>query len=112
MGRIVLASTIGASSDPTIPYLYSRWMAEEEAARSPVPHTILRFSIAFGKGDEFLNRIAALVKASPLVPVAGDGAARFQPIAVEDVARCLTTALERDDMADDLRAWLSERISG
>ena len=98
VGRIVFASTIGASSDPTVPYLYSRWMAEEEAARSPVPHTVLRFSIGFGEGDEFLNRIAALVKASPLVPVAGDGAVKSQPIAVDDVARCLTTALERDDM--------------
>jgi NADH dehydrogenase len=42
--------------------------------------------------------IAAQVKLFPVVPIAGDGTARFQPIAVEDVARCLVDALERDDV--------------
>ena len=43
--------------------------------------------------------LAAQVKAFPVVPVAGNGKARFQPIAVEDVARCLVEAYERDDIA-------------
>ena len=95
--RIVHASTIGATSDPAVPYLYSRWMAEQETIRSPVPYTILRFSVGFGEGDEFFNVMAAQVKLSPLVPVAGDGSASFQPIAVEDVAACLVAASETDD---------------
>ena len=98
VGRFVLASTIGADSDPSIPYLYSRWLAEQETERSPVPHTIVRFSVAFGEGDEFFNMMAAQVKAFPLVAIAGDGTARFQPIAVEDVAGCLVGALESDDV--------------
>jgi len=98
VGRFIYASTIGADSDPSIPYLYSRWLAEQETERSPIPHTIVRFSVAFGEGDEFFNMIAAEVKLFPVVPIAGDGTARFQPIAVEDVARCLVEALERDDV--------------
>jgi NADH dehydrogenase len=34
--RFIHASTLGAGSDPAIPYLYSRWMAEQEVARSPL----------------------------------------------------------------------------
>jgi NADH dehydrogenase len=37
-----------------------------------------------------------MVKALPVVPLPGDGSARFQPIAVGDVARCLVAALHSD----------------
>jgi uncharacterized protein YbjT (DUF2867 family) len=94
--KFVHASTVGATSDPGIPYLYSRWMAEQEVERSSLPHTIVRFSVGFGEGDEFFNTIAALVKVAPIVPVAGDGKALFQPIAVEDAARCLVAALDSE----------------
>ncbi len=94
--RIVYASTIGATSDPSVPYLHSRWMAEEEVMNSPIQHTIVRFSVGFGEGDEFFNVLAALEKASPFVPVAGDGQAKFQPISADDVAKCLVAACEMD----------------
>jgi len=97
--RIIFVSAIGAGPDPAVPYLHSRWMAEQEVERSPVSHTIVRFSVGFGEGDEFFNVLAAGVKLSPLVPVAGDGKSGFQPIAVEDVARCLVAAYEDEDTA-------------
>ncbi len=95
--RLVHVSAIGASSDPANRYMYSRWLAEQEVVRGGIPYTILRFSVGFGEGDEFFNRLAAVVRMSPLVPVIGDGKARFQPMAVEDVARCILLALERQD---------------
>ena len=91
------ASTIGATSDPEIPYLHSRWTAEQDVANSGLAHTIVRFSVGFGPGDEFFNVLAAQAKLFPLVPVAGTGANRFQPIAADDAARCLLEALRRDD---------------
>lgn len=94
VSRIVYASVIGANSDPRIPYIYSRWMAEREVERNSLAHTILRFSVGFGVGDEFFNVLAAQVKLFPLIFVVGDGSAKFQPIAVEDVARCLVYAVE------------------
>lgn len=96
--RFVYASTIGATSDPEIPYLHSRWTAEQDVANSGLDHTIVRFSVGFGTGDEFFNVLAAQAKLSPLVPVAGTGNNRFQPIAAEDAAQCLLEALRRDDM--------------
>ena len=98
--RVLHASAIGASSDPAFGYLYSRWMAEEEVNRSPIPHNIVRFSVGFGQGDAFFNVMAAQVKLSPFVPVAGDGRARFQPIAVEDVAKCLLVAYEKEQSVE------------
>lgn len=100
--RFISASTIGASSDPAVPYLYSRWMAEQEIERSPMAGTILRFSVGFGEGDEFFNVLAALVKASPVVPIAGDGTARFQPISADDAARCLAAAVDDEGKSGEM----------
>ncbi|MBI4298994.1 MAG: complex I NDUFA9 subunit family protein, partial [Chloroflexi bacterium] len=92
--RFLHASTIGAADYPSISYLHSRWLGEQEVINSDIPFTILRFSLGFGEGDEFFNVLAALVKALPVVPVIGNGKARFQPIAVEEVAECFVRAYE------------------
>ena len=96
--RVVCVSTVGSTSDPEVPYLYSRWMAEQEIASSDLDCTVIRFTIGFGEGDEFINRLAALVKMSPLTPVVGDGTSEFQPISVDDVARCVVESVERYDL--------------
>ncbi|MFH1140606.1 MAG: NAD-dependent epimerase/dehydratase family protein, partial [Chloroflexota bacterium] len=96
--RFVHMSAIGAADDPKFPYLQSKWRGEQAVTKSGVPYVILRGSILFGEGDEFVNTLAGLVKAFPLVPVIGPGRARFQPIHVQDVARCVVQALERDDL--------------
>ena len=90
--RFVYASTIGASDTKDLAYLRSRWLAEREVSQSTIPYTILRFSVGFGEGDEFFNVLAAHVRLLPYVPVAGDGKVKFQPISVEDVARCFMAA--------------------
>lgn len=96
--HFVQISAIGASNNRRYPYLYSKWQGEQEVVNSGLPYTILRSSIVFGQGDEFVNALAALVRAFPLVPVVGLGRNRLQPIAAEDVARCITLTLARDDL--------------
>ncbi|MFQ5859985.1 MAG: complex I NDUFA9 subunit family protein [Dehalococcoidia bacterium] len=86
-------SAIGARDDPAYPYLCTKWQGEQEVIRSGLPYTILRPSIQFGEGDEFFNMLAGVVRAFPVVPVPGSGRTRYQPIAVEDVARCVALAL-------------------
>ena len=95
--RFVYTSAVGSTSNPSISYLHSRWMAEQEIIRSDIPSTILRFSVGFGPGDQFFNQIAALVKLLPIVPVVGDGKAIFQPIHVNDIARCISEAYMQDN---------------
>ena len=94
--HVVYVSALGARDDARFPYARSKWLGEQEIIGSGVPYTILRPSILFGEGDEFFNTLAALVKMLPLVPVAGSGANRFQPIAADDVARCVATAVLRE----------------
>jgi uncharacterized protein YbjT (DUF2867 family) len=96
--HFIQVSAIGAADDPGYPYLYSKWQGEQEVSNSGLPYTIIRSSLIFGEGDEFINALAALVRVFPLVPVVGQGRNRFQPIAVEDVARCIVLALDRDDL--------------
>ncbi len=94
--KFVYVSAIGAQDNPTYPYLQAKWQAERAVMRSGLNHTILRPSIVFGEGDEFINALAGLVRYNPVVPVAGDGKTRFQPIWVEDLVTCIVACLDED----------------
>ena len=91
-------SAIGAINDPEFPYLQSKWRGEQAVIQSGVPYAILRGSILFGEGDEFVNTLASVFKTFPVVPVAGNGQARFQPLHVQDMAQCIVQVLEREDL--------------
>jgi uncharacterized protein YbjT (DUF2867 family) len=94
--KFVYVSAIGARDDPTYPYLEAKWQAERAVERSGLNYTTLRPSIVFGEGDEFINALASLVRRNPLVPVAGDGKSRFQPLWVEDLVTCIVGCLDED----------------
>ena len=83
--HVVHVSAIGVQENPAYPYLNSKWQGEQEVIRGGVGYTIIRPSILFGPGDEFINTLAGVVRAFPVVPVAGNGRVRFQPISVEEV---------------------------
>ena len=82
--HVVHVSAIGVQENPAYPYLNSKWQGEQEVIRGGVGYTIIRPSILFGPGDEFINTLAGVVRAFPVVPVAGNGRVRFQPISVEE----------------------------
>jgi uncharacterized protein YbjT (DUF2867 family) len=87
-------SALGASATGPSHYLRSKGEGEaalREAAEG-LPVTIFRPSVIFGEGDRFLNLFASLAKIFPVVALGGAGA-RFQPVWVEDVARCFVGAL-------------------
>ena len=96
--HFIQVSATGATGDPAYPYLYSKWRGEREVVEGDVPYTIIRPSLMFGEGDGFLNPLAGLTKVLPVVPVVGSGRNRFQPIAVEDAARCVVSAVDREDL--------------
>jgi NADH dehydrogenase len=96
--HFVQISAIGASSDRAYPYLYSKWQGEQEVVNSGLPYTILRPSIMFGEGDEFLTTLAGLVRVFPLAPVVGSGRNLLQPIAADDVAQCTAMAVDWEDL--------------
>lgn len=77
-------------------YLRTRGAAEAAVQASDLRWTIFRPSVIFGRGDGLFCRFAELLKLSPLMPLAGADA-RFQPVAVEDVAEAFARALTRRD---------------
>ena len=83
--HMVHVSAIGAREDPAYPYLYSKWQGEQAVKSSGMTFTIVRPSLLFGEGDEFVNTLAGMVRAFPVVPVAGTGKTVLQPISVEEV---------------------------
>ena len=91
-------SAVGAGANREFPYLHSKWQGEQAVVKSGIPYTILRPSLIFGPGDEFLNAMAALVRLFPLVPVIASGRNRLQPISVDDVAQCIVLSLNRPDL--------------
>ena len=93
--KLVYVSAIGAAPDPKFPYWHAKWLAEQAVTASSLNYTILRPSLLFGPEDDFFNRLNRLVRRAPVVPVAGNGKTRFQPIWVEDVVSCIVACLRR-----------------
>lgn len=96
--QFIHVSANGVTNDVRFRYLHSKWQGEQEVVNSGLRYTILRPTLMFGPGDEFLNTLAGLARVFPLVPVAGPGRNRYQPIAVEDVARCVALSVDRQDL--------------
>lgn len=93
--RIVYMSQNGASSSSPYRFLRSKGLAEDMVTASDMKWTVLKPSVIFGPEDEFVNVLARMIRLSPIVfPLPGGGTARFQPIAVEDVARSVRKSLE------------------
>jgi uncharacterized protein YbjT (DUF2867 family) len=87
-------SGIGADSGSANAYVASKGRGEE-ATREMFPDaTILRPSVVFGPGDDFLSRFAALARAMPALPLFGGGDAKLQPVFVGDVALAATRAID------------------
>jgi uncharacterized protein YbjT (DUF2867 family) len=97
--RLVHVSALGAARGA--PALSDRTKAEgEEVVRAAFPAaTIVRPSMVFGSGDHFFTRWAAMAQHSPVLPLIGGGATKFQPAHVEDVAAGMTKILRRGDTA-------------
>ena len=91
--ELIYVSAMGATSEAAYPYLHSKRQAEMEVVNSGLEYTILRPSVIFGEGDEFLTALAGLVRLGPITPVIGGGKSRMQPVAADDVARCVAASV-------------------
>jgi NADH dehydrogenase len=92
--RLIHMGAMGVEDVPDLHYASSKAKAEALVRDSDLDWTILKPSLQFGEGDGFFNIIAGLVRASPgVVPVPGNGSARFQPIHAGDVATVVTRSL-------------------
>jgi uncharacterized protein YbjT (DUF2867 family) len=92
--RFIFFSAIGASTFQRPRFFRAKALAEEAVEASGVTHTIFAPSIIYSPGDPFLTLLNRLALLSPVMPVAGNGAALYQPIWADDVADCVTAVLD------------------
>lgn len=81
-------SALGANLKSPARYRSTKAEAEEIVMGSGLPYTIFRPALVIGKTDRFTEKVKELVNLSPVVPVTGDGKAKFQPIYIDDWVRC------------------------
>jgi NADH dehydrogenase len=94
---VVFVSPVGAKLDPHFKYFTSRWMGEQELAKTGVTGTILRFTLVIGEDGGIVKDFErALVGPVALIP--GSGQARMQPILREDAARCIVEAVSKPEL--------------
>jgi NADH dehydrogenase len=97
--RFIHMSAMGSRNDRRYPYMKAKWDAEQIVRNSSFAWTIFRPSVIFGPGDGFINVLAKVAKTAPVVPVAGSGTNKFQPVSVKEVAIAFQRALDEPKTA-------------
>jgi uncharacterized protein YbjT (DUF2867 family) len=93
--RFAFFSALDAAAAQRTRFFRAKWLAEEATISSPLQTTVFAPSIVYDHSDPWvtlLRRFSFL----PVLPVSGNGRARFQPIWAADAARCVIAALGRD----------------
>jgi NADH dehydrogenase len=88
-------SALDAQAAQRTRFFRAKWLAEQAVLSSPLQTTVFAPSIVYDHSDPWitlLRRFSFL----PVLPVSGEGRARFQPIWSADVARCVVGALDRE----------------
>ena len=95
---VILVSAIGARLDANYKYLTSRWMGEQELAKTGVAGTILRFSFVLAEEGGVLNDFERAANFGPFLIIPGSGQTHLQPILREDAARCVVESIGRQEL--------------
>lgn len=88
LDRFLQMSALGADSAGETHYIRAKGRAEEVVRESNLDWTVIRPSVVFGEGAEFLEFTRKLTPPG-LAPLPGGGKTRFQPIYVDDVVTVL-----------------------
>ncbi len=103
VGQLVVMSRLNAEPNSHYPLLRAKGEMERLIRRSGLPYTIVRSATVFGLHDRFLNVMAGLVALSwPFLILPGGGKTPFQPLWVEDLARCLVQIPNRPDLQNEI----------
>jgi NADH dehydrogenase len=94
--RYVHMSALGTRAGARSRYHQTKWAAEEAVRANPLPWTIFRPSIIYGRGDAFITMLADMIQRLPAVPVIGSGQQRLQPVPVAHVAQAFALTLAMD----------------
>jgi NADH dehydrogenase len=99
--RFIYLSLLGATPASAYPLFRTRGESEIAIAESGLDYTTFRSAVIYGPDDAFTTRLVMVAKMCPLVlPIPDVGMARFQPLWVEDLARCIASTVDRDDLVN------------
>jgi NADH dehydrogenase len=87
--HICVLGGLGTKPSTSDHYLQGRYEADEAVKNSGLAWSILGPSVQFGEHAAFFSGLSDLIRHAPVVPMIGSGKRLFQPIWVEDVARCV-----------------------
>ncbi len=90
-------SALGADKESWSGYLKTKAEAEEMVKRSGLRYTIFRPSLIIGPWDGFTKKLFDMVKLSPVLPIPGEGRAKFQPVYIKDWLACIGKVIETPD---------------
>jgi len=95
--RLVQVSALGANPESESDYARTKAEAEMAVREVKPDAVILRPSVVFGPGDDFLNKFAGMAQIAPVLPLIGGGQTKFQPVYVGDVAEAVARAASRSE---------------
>lgn len=87
--NLVYVSALGVDKPSKSGYAASKLAAEKAVLENFSHATILRPSIIFGARDNFFNKFAKMAKPLGILPLINNGATKFQPIYVDDLAEII-----------------------
>lgn len=101
--RFIYLSRLGATPSSAYPLFSTKGKSEVRVQASGLDYTTLRAAVVYGANDAFTTRIVMLAKMMPvMLPIPDVGMARFQPLWVEDLARCIVAAIDRTDLINKM----------
>jgi NADH dehydrogenase len=90
-------SALGADEDSRSGYLRTKAEAEGIVIQSGLGYTIFRPSLIIGPWDGFTRKLVDMLKLSPVLPIPGEGKAKFQPVYIKDWLACIEKVIESPD---------------
>jgi len=94
VGRIVYLGGMGASSDRLSVHLHSRHEVGRVLAAGPIPVTEMRAAVVIGSGSASFEMLRYLVDVLPIMVTPKWVSTKSQPIAISDVLRYLSLAID------------------
>ena len=97
--HLIVISRIGAQPNSIHSLLAAKGKIEKMVQQGETPATIIRSASVYGYGDRYFESILGISYWSfPFAWMPGGGERVWQPLWVEDLARCLVAALNRPDL--------------
>jgi NADH dehydrogenase len=101
IGRIVIMSHLGAAPSSAFTLMRIKGQVEEITRASGLAYTIFRSGIVFGPEDSFVNGIARLLRANPMLYLQpGQGEGLLHPIYINDLIEALMRSMENLNTVD------------